>query len=315
MKLFRFGAPDSETPGVVLPDRRKIDVSATVRDYDQDFFASGGVHSLAKWLLDHGDQCPEVGDQIRIGPCVARPQKIVCVGVNYSRHAAESGSQTPTEPVIFLKATSSLAGPNDDIIIPRGSLKTDWEVELAVVIGRKARYVRLDQAMEYVAGYCVHNDYSERSFQLERGGQWCKGKGCDTFAPIGPVLVTRDEVPDPHNLRMWLSVNGSVRQHSNTSDLIFQVPYLVSYISQFMTLLPSDVISTGTPEGVGYGMKPPQYLKAGDIVELGIECLGQARQRLVRYEELQGASSDFQNSSRSDDLLRKDLGEDSPNSC
>lgn len=284
MKLFRFGKQNSEKPGVILANGEQIDLSAFGEDFDEEFFANDGVKRLAAWMAKNA-KCPVLDPGVRLGPCIARPSKIVCIGLNYARHAAEAGAEIPTEPIIFLKATSALSGPNYDVIIPRHSEKTDWEVELAVVIGKKAQYVRSDEAMEYVAGYCLHNDYSERAFQLERGGQWVKGKSCDSFAPLGPFLATSDEIKDPHHLRLWLNVNGIVMQNSNTSDLIFKIPFLISYVSQFMTLLPGDVISTGTPEGVGAGLKPPQYLKHGDIVEFGIEGLGSARQRAVAYDD------------------------------
>jgi len=283
MKLFRFGERGQEKPGVLLADGRRIDVAQAVLDYDEAFF-SDQIDFLREWVTLHGSSCQEVSSRARIGPCIARPSKIVCIGLNYGAHAVESGAAIPEEPVFFLKSTTALSGPYDDVVLPHRSVKTDWEVELAVVIGKRASYVTSDAAMESVAGYCVHNDYSERSFQLERGGQWCKGKGCDTFAPLGPTLVTRDEITDPHKLRLWLSVNGEIRQDSNTADLIFKIPYLVSYVSHFMTLLPGDVISTGTPSGVGLGMKPPRYLRHGDIVELGIDGLGQARQHVVSHE-------------------------------
>jgi 2,4-diketo-3-deoxy-L-fuconate hydrolase len=252
-------------------------VSALVGDYDADFFAAGGLDQLARLQLH---DAPRVGDGARLGPPVARPGKIVCIGLNFRDHAAETGAQIPAEPVIFMKATSSLAGPNDDVIIPRNSVKTDWEVELAVVIGTRAAYVSEADAMRHVAGYVLHNDYSERAFQLERGGQWSKGKSCDTFAPLGPFLATRDEIPNPHALRMWLKVNGEMRQDSSSGNMIFNVPQLVSYVSQFMSLCPGDIISTGTPAGVGLGQKPPVFLRDGDVVELGIDGLGSSRQRL-----------------------------------
>lgn len=274
MKLFRFGAYEHEKPGVITTDGKKIDISSFGEDYNEQFFATDGLTRLTEWMATHTDSCPEVPDRVRLGSCVARPSKIVCIGLNYAKHAAESGAQPPSEPVIFFKATSALCGPNDPVIIPRNSVKTDWEVELAVVIGKKASYVEEADAMDYVAGYCLHNDYSEREFQLERGGQWVKGKSSDSFAPMGPYFVSKEEVPEPHDLRMWLSVNGETVQNSNTSDMIFYIPKLISYLSQFMTLLPGDVISTGTPEGVGLGMKPPVYLRPGDVVELGIEGLG-----------------------------------------
>jgi 2,4-didehydro-3-deoxy-L-rhamnonate hydrolase len=278
MKLFRFGAHEQEKPGIVTASGKHIDVSAFKEDYDEKFFATNGLKRLGEWVREHGDTCPEVPPKARLGSCVARPSKIVCIGLNYAKHAAESGAQPPTEPVVFFKATTALCGPNDAVIIPRNSFKTDWEVELAVIIGQRASYVEESEAMEYVAGYALHNDYSEREFQLERGGQWVKGKSHDTFAPMGPYFVSKDEVPDPHNLSLWLSVNGKKVQDSNTSDMIFYIPKLISYLSQFMTLLPGDIISTGTPEGVGLGMKPPVYLQVEDVVELGIEGLGTQKQ-------------------------------------
>lgn len=284
MRLFRFGAPGQEKPGVVHQDR-KLDVSAFGQDYTEEFFANSGLIRLAAWLEYHAHECPLVADDARYGSCIARPSKIVCVGLNYARHALETHVDPPKEPVLFFKSTTALNGPDDDVIIPKDSVKTDWEVELAVIIGKKASYVELDEAYEYIAGYAVHNDYSERAFQLERGGQWVKGKSCDTFAPIGPWMVTRDEIPEEGTLRLWLEVNGKRMQDSNTADMIFNVPYLVHYISQFMTLLPGDVITTGTPEGVGLGQKPePWYLKDGDVVRLGIDKLGTQQQKLVAYE-------------------------------
>jgi 2,4-didehydro-3-deoxy-L-rhamnonate hydrolase len=276
MKLIRFGAFENEKPGVLTADGKRLDVSAFGEDYNEAFFATNGIERLAKWLKSHG--CPEVSSIERLGSCVARPSKIICIGLNYAKHAAESGMDVPKEPVVFFKATTALCGPNDNVIIPRNSVKTDWEVELAVVIGKKASYVTEESAMDYVAGYCLHNDYSEREFQLERGGQWVKGKSNDTFAPLGPFMATKDEVSDPHNLNLWLELNGKKIQDSNTNDLIFNIPQIVSYLSNFMTLLPGDVISTGTPAGVGLGFKPPMYLKAGDVVKLGIEGLGEQTQ-------------------------------------
>jgi len=284
VKLIRFGAPGAERPGVLLQDATRLDVSAAVADYDEAFFQSDGLAALRAWLDRNGATAPRVGAEVRLGPPIGRPSKIVCVGLNFRDHAAESGMETPREPVLFLKATTSLVGPNDPVVIPRGGTKLDWEVELAVVIGRTARYVEPAEALDCVAGYALHNDYSERAFQLERGGQWVKGKSADSFAPLGPFLVTRDELPDVGNLGMWLTVNGEVRQKSTTANMIFNVPTLVSYISGFMTLLPGDVISTGTPAGVGLGMKPePVYLEAGDEVALGIDRLGESRQRVVDY--------------------------------
>ena len=279
MKLLRFGEPGHERPGL-LHDGRRIDASAAVDDYDASFFAEGGPDALRDWVASEADRAPAVPEDARLGPPIPRPGKIVCIGLNYADHAAESDMEVPDEPVIFFKASSALAGPNDDLILPRGSTKTDWEVELAVVMGRSASYVSEDEAMDYVAGYAVHNDYSEREYQLERGGQWVKGKSCDTFAPIGPVLATPDEVGDVHDLDLWLTVNGEERQAGTTGNLIFGIPELVSYLSRFMTLEPGDVISTGTPAGVGLGLDPPEFLDEGDVVELGIEGLGTARQRV-----------------------------------
>lgn len=284
MKLFRFGAFEQEQPGVILSDGRKVNVAAFGEDFNEAFFATDGLSRLADWLTIHADTCPEVSEDVRLGSAIARPSKIVCIGLNYAKHAAESGMDVPKEPVIFFKSTSALCGPNDNVIIPRNSVKTDWEVELAFVIGKKASYVDEANAMDYVAGYILHNDYSEREFQLERSGQWVKGKSNDTFAPLGPFMATKDEIADPHTLRLWLKVNDEMLQDSNTDDMVFKIPTLVSYLSQFMTLLPGDVISTGTPFGVGLGFKPPRYLKAGDVVELGIDGLGTQRQVAEAYQ-------------------------------
>ena len=284
MKLIRFGPPGAERPGILLDQGRRLDVSAFGADYDEAFFAGGGVDALRAWLVRHEASAPRVPDEVRLGPPIRRPSKIVCIGVNFRDHAAESGADIPREPVIFFKSTTSLAGPNDCVVIPRGGTKLDWEVELAVVVGRTARYVAREEAIGFVAGYALHNDYSERSFQLERGGQWVKGKSADTFAPLGPFLATRDELADTRALGMWLEVNGQIRQRSTTANMIFDVPTLVSYVSEFMTLLPGDVISTGTPAGVALGMRPaPVYLKPGDEVALGIDGLGCARQRVIDY--------------------------------
>ena len=282
MRLIRFGPPGRETPGVLLEDGTRVDASEFTRDYDEDFFAHGGLRELAAWMEGAGGDAPRADAHERLGPPVARPSKIVCIGLNYRDHAAESGMPLPAEPVIFLKATSALCGPNDNVVIPRGATKLDWEVELAVVIGRKTSYISRDDAAARIAGYLLHNDYSERAFQLERGGQWVKGKSADTFAPLGPWLLSADEMPDPQNRAMWLTVNGERRQAGTTRDMVFDVLALVAYLSQFMTLLPGDVISTGTPAGVGMGMKPePRYLRAGDVVEAGIEGLGIQRQQIV----------------------------------
>tara|TARA_B110000285_G_scaffold190804_1_gene218220 strand:- start:218 stop:1072 length:855 start_codon:yes stop_codon:yes gene_type:complete len=284
MKLIRFGTIDKEKPGVLLPDGTKLDVSAFVSDYNEDFFGDHGIEKLQTWLDKNQDLCPIIEDTIRWGAPLARPSKIVCVGLNYAKHAAESGMEVPQEPVLFFKATSAIVGPFDNIIIPKGSTKTDWEVELAVVIGKTASYVSEKNAMNHIAGYVLHNDVSERAFQIERSGQWVKGKSCDTFAPLGPFIATKDEITDPNNLNLWLKLNGKIMQNSSTSDFIFNIQHVVSYISQFMTLLPGDVISTGTPFGVGLGLTPPKYLKSGDIVELGIEHLGVSRQVCKPYK-------------------------------
>lgn len=280
MKLIRFGNLGNEKPGIQLVKGQKLDVSAFGSDYDEKFFGTEGPKRLKEWLSQHQDYCPQIGDEIRLGSPICRPSKIVCVGLNYVKHAQESGMEVPSEPVLFFKASSAIVGPYDEVVLPKNSKKSDWEVELAIVIGAKASYVSEDNAMNHVAGYVLHNDISEREYQLERMGQWVKGKSCDTFAPLGPFLATTDEIEDPHNLRLWLKLNGNTMQDSNTSDLIFGIPKLVSYISEFMTLLPGDVISSGTPFGVGLGLDPQLYLKAGDEMELGIEGLGVARQKV-----------------------------------
>jgi 2,4-didehydro-3-deoxy-L-rhamnonate hydrolase len=283
MKLMRFGELGKEKPGLILPDGTRIDASAFVADYDEKFFESDGIARLETWARANAAKAPRVDPAMRLGAPMARPSKIICIGLNYRDHAAETGASAPSEPVLFFKATTSLAGPNDPLVIPKGAHKVDWEVELAVVIGGRASYVPKERACQSIAGYALHNDYSERSFQLERGGQWVKGKSADTFAPLGPFLATRDEIPNPGNLPMWLKVNGEYRQKSTTANMIFGVPHLVSYVSEFMTLLPGDIISTGTPAGVGLGMKPPKYLQPGDVVELGIESLGESRQQVVAW--------------------------------
>ena len=285
MKLIRFGEWEKEKPGLELAAGTRIDVSAFGEDYNEKFFATDGIQRLEKWLEKNKENCPLISTDVRLGSPITRPSKIVCVGLNYAKHAAESGMAVPTEPVLFFKATSSIIGPNDPVMLPKGSEKSDWEVELAVVIGKRTSYVSKEEALGYVAGYMLHNDVSERAFQLEMEGQWVKGKSCDTFAPIGPYLVTQSEIADPHNLDLWLKVNGEQLQHSNTSDLIFDIPEVVSYISQFMTLLPGDIISTGTPFGVGLGLNPPRFLKAGDVMELGIEGLGVSRQEVVAFQK------------------------------
>ncbi len=283
VKLIRFGEPGKEKPGALLQDGSRIDASGLGLDYNEAFFGDNGLKALDSWLHKNASSAPRIASSVRLGPPVCRPSKIVCIGLNYRDHAAETKAQPPKEPVIFFKATSSLVGPNDDLVRPLNSTKVDWEVELAIVMGKKASYVSQEKALDHVAGYALHNDYSERSFQLERGGQWVKGKSADTFAPLGPFLATPDEIPNVSNLKMWLKVNGNIRQNGSTSNMIFDVPTLVSYVSQFMTLLPGDVISTGTPAGVGMGMNPQTYLKAGDVVELGVEGLGESRQAVRDY--------------------------------
>jgi 2-keto-4-pentenoate hydratase/2-oxohepta-3-ene-1,7-dioic acid hydratase in catechol pathway len=283
MKLIRLGEREHEQPGILTSEGIRLNVSAFGEDYDRHFFANDGLSRLKNWLEQHQADCLQVPEAMRLGPPVKDPSKIICVGLNYAQHAKESGMQVPPEPVLFFKATTAICGPNDNLIIPKNSEKTDWEVELAVVIGKQASYVEEAAAMDYVAGYVLHNDYSERAFQLERSGQWVKGKSADTFAPLGPFIATQDEIADPHNLNLWLTVNGEIMQNSTTADLVYKIPFLVHYISQFMTLLPGDVISTGTPFGVGMGLKPPRYLRLGDVVELGIEGLGSSKQVAVGW--------------------------------
>jgi 2-keto-4-pentenoate hydratase/2-oxohepta-3-ene-1,7-dioic acid hydratase in catechol pathway len=282
MKLIRHGLLNKEKPGVVIDDTW-YDIPGFGEDYNEQFFETNGPGRLEKYIAEHKSSLKKLPPDVRIGSPVARPSKIVCIGLNYADHARETGAPIPPEPVIFMKSTTALCGPYDDVVIPKNSKKTDWEVELAVVIGKKASYVEESRAMEYVGGYCLHNDLSEREFQLERNGTWDKGKGCDTFAPLGPWLVTKDEIKDAGNLRLWLSLNGKIMQDGNTSTFIFNIPFVVSYVSHFMTLLPGDVISTGTPPGVGLGMNPPLYLKPGDIMELGIDGLGTSRQKCIAY--------------------------------
>ncbi|MEO8534845.1 MAG: fumarylacetoacetate hydrolase family protein, partial [Flavobacterium sp.] len=273
-----------EKPGVLI-DEKRYDVSSIVTDFNESFFEENGLEKLQK-ALENNPVLPEVDSDVRLGSPVARPSKIICIGLNYVDHCKETNAPIPEEPIIFFKSTTSLCGPNDNLIIPKNSEKTDWEVELAFVVGKKASYVEEAEALDYVAGYTLLNDYSERAFQIERGGQWAKGKGSDTFAPLGPFLATKDEVKDVDNLSMWLTVNGKKYQDSNTLNLVFKIPFLVHYLSQFMTLLPGDIISTGTPPGVGLGIKPePIYLKAGDVVELGIEGLGSSKQTAVAYKK------------------------------
>ncbi|MBL1408376.1 fumarylacetoacetate hydrolase family protein [Sphingobacterium faecale] len=284
MKLIRYGTFGREKIGVQI-DGVNYDTTAFGSDYDERFFEENGLARLAQFVKDNLEQLIEIPKDSRIAVPFARPSKIVCIGLNYRDHAEETGANIPAEPIIFMKSTTALIGPNDNVIIPKNSVKTDWEVEFGIVIGKKATYVKESEALDYVAGYVLHNDISERDFQLERGGTWDKGKGCDTFAPMGPVLTTKEEIPDINNLRLWLKVNGKKCQEGNTKNLIFSVEHVVAYVSQFMTLLPGDVISTGTPAGVGLGFNPPIYLKAGDVIELGAEYLGEQRQDVVAWQE------------------------------
>ena len=284
MKLIRFGTEGNEKPGVQLANGKKLDVSAFGQDYNEAFFGGDGLERLESWLKTNQINCPEINEKERLGVPLTRPSKIVCVGLNYAKHAKEAGMAVPKEPVLFFKSTTALCGPNDGVIIPKNSKKTDWEVELAIVIGKKASYVQEADAFNHIAGYVLHNDVSERAFQIEKEGQWCKGKGCDTFAPLGPFIATKDEIQNPNNLKLWLDVNGKRLQDSSTSDFIFNVQEVVSYISQYMTLLPGDIISTGTPFGVGLGFNPPKYLKPGDVMELGIEGLGTSKQVAKAYQ-------------------------------
>ncbi|WP_158995799.1 fumarylacetoacetate hydrolase family protein [Mucilaginibacter sp. L196] len=283
MKLIRFGEAGKEKTGVIINDKR-YDTSAFGEDYNEQFFETDGLNRLAAFLKDN-NSLPQISEDVRLGSPIGRPSKIVCIGLNYVDHAKETNATPPPEPVIFMKSTTAIVGPNDNIMIPKDSVKTDWEVELAIVIGKKASYVDEADAMDYVAGYVLHNDVSEREFQIERSGTWDKGKGCDTFAPIGPFIATADEIKDPGNLRLWLKLNGETMQDGTTANFIFNIPFVIAYTSKFMTLLPGDIISTGTPAGVGLGMKPPVYLKAGDVIELGIDGLGTSTQKLVAYKK------------------------------
>lgn len=283
MKLIRYGQPGQELPGVILNDKQYA-LPGFTEDYNEAFFASEGLTRLQHYIAQHQSELIELPGNTRLGSPVAKPSKIICIGLNYADHAKESNLPLPAEPIIFFKATTAIVGPNDDLMLPKNCTKADWEVEFAVVIGKKASYVTEEEALNHVAGYCLLNDYSERAFQLERGGQWVKGKSCDTFAPIGPFIATPDELKDINNLRLWLTVNGEMMQDGTTADLIFKIPHIISYVSQFMTLLPGDVITTGTPAGVGMGQKPKAvYLKPGDVVELGIEGLGSSKQHVKAW--------------------------------
>jgi len=285
MKLIRFYKNDTLTPGIICKDcsNTAVDCSSFGEDWNENFFENNGLNRLLTFLTEKRTELPESKlDEVTLAPAVARPSKLICIGLNYAAHAAESGMEPPKEPVVFFKATSAWSGPNDDVIIPRKSDKSDWEVELAVVIGKRAKYVSEENALDYVAGYAVHNDYSERAWQLERGGQWVKGKSADTFAPFGPYMATKDEVENPNNLKLWLKRNGETLQDSTTADFIFNIQQVIAYLSEFMTLLPGDVISTGTPAGVGLGFDPPIYMQHGDTYELGIESLGTQKQTAVK---------------------------------
>ncbi|SEM38795.1 2-keto-4-pentenoate hydratase/2-oxohepta-3-ene-1,7-dioic acid hydratase (catechol pathway) [bacterium A37T11] len=284
MKLIRYGAAGSEKTGIQI-EGKNYDTSAFGGDYNEQFFTDNGLERLEEFVKANEGKLDEIPEGSRLGSAVARPSKILCIGLNYKDHAAETGAKIPEEPIIFMKSTTSLSGPNDAVVIPKNSVKTDWEVEFGIVIGKKASYVEESEALNYVAGYVLINDVSEREFQIERGGTWDKGKGCDTFSPIGPFLATPDEINDINNTRLWLTVNGKKYQDGNTSNLIFNVPFIISYVSQFMTLLPGDVISTGTPAGVGLGFNPPIYLKSGDVIELGADNLGTQRQLVKAYGE------------------------------
>jgi 2,4-diketo-3-deoxy-L-fuconate hydrolase len=284
MKLIRFGEVGQEKCGVQI-ESKNYDVSSFVSNYDESFFANNGLEKLQGYLDENVNKLDELPADVRLGTPFARPSKIVCIGLNYKDHAEETGAALPAEPIIFMKSTTALVGPNDTVVIPKNSKKTDWEVEFGIVIGKKATYVEESEALDYVAGYVLHNDVSEREFQIERGGTWDKGKGCDTFAPMGPLLTTKEEIKDINNVNLWLKVNGKTYQNGNTKNLIFSVPFIVSYVSQFMTLLPGDVISTGTPAGVGLGFNPPIYLKEGDVIELGADYLGEQRQEVINYKK------------------------------
>ena len=288
MKLIRFGEAGNEKPGVCI-NQEYFDVSGFVKDYDETFFATDGIANLATIIEQNKIALPKVASDTRLGAPVARPSKIICIGLNYADHAKETNATPPTEPVIFMKATSAICGPFDEVVIPKNSEKTDWEVELGIVIGKSASYVSQKEALDYVAGYCTVNDVSERAYQLEMGGTWDKGKGCDTFGPIGPWMVTKDEVPNPQNLKMYMDLNGQRMQDGSTKTMIFGVTKLVSYVSQFMTLEPGDVITTGTPPGVGMGVKKdgkpaPVFLKKGDVMHVGIQGLGEQIQKVVAFK-------------------------------
>lgn len=285
MKLIRFGKPQKEKPGILLEDGRKCDISAFGEDYGPEFFETDGIDRLEAWLNGRVNDLPTLDESTRLGPPVCRPGKILCIGFNYKDHARETGKQIPPEPVFFLKSPSALSGPNDAVRIPRGSTKTDWEVELAFVVGRRASYAQRKGALLCIAGFALCNDYSEREFQFNRGGQWVKGKSADTFAPLGPFLATPDEISDYSNLPMWLKVNGVMKQESSTANMFYDIPSIMESVTQYTTLLPGDIVCTGTPAGVGHGKTPPEYLRTGDVVEYGIGGLGSAVQNVVAWDD------------------------------
>jgi 2-keto-4-pentenoate hydratase/2-oxohepta-3-ene-1,7-dioic acid hydratase in catechol pathway len=282
MNLIRFGEHLKEKPGIILENGR-FDVSSFGEDYDEMFFENKGTDRLGEWLEKNVHTLPRIADPVRLGPPVSRPGKIICIGFNYRDHARETGKQIPAEPVFFLKSPSALSGSNDSLRIPRGSEKTDWEVELAFVINKRASYVQKKEALYHIAGFALFNDYSEREYQFNRGGQWVKGKSADTFAPLGPFLATPDEIEDYKNLRIWLRVNGVIKQNSNTSNMFYDIPTIIETVTQYTTLLPGDIVCTGTPAGVGHGRTPPEYLKKGDLVEYGIDGLGEASQKVIAW--------------------------------
>ena len=289
MKLIRYISAGKIHPAVIVDGTSILDASRFGEDWNEAFFEKDGIARLATWLRTSGTTVPHLTlNDVQLAPAIARPSKIICIGLNYADHARETGATPPAEPVVFMKSTSAWCGPNDNLVIPKGSVKTDWEVELAIIIGKRTSYVAETDAMSHVAGYALHNDYSERAWQLESTGQWVKGKSADTYAPFGPYLATPDEIENVDNLRLWLRVNGELKQDGNTSNLIFKIPFLVSYLSRYMTLLPGDVVSTGTPAGVGLGCRPPEFIRSGDVIELGIEGLGTQRQLAVAFGDCSG---------------------------
>jgi 2-keto-4-pentenoate hydratase/2-oxohepta-3-ene-1,7-dioic acid hydratase in catechol pathway len=285
MKLIRFGEQHKERPGIISKDGTMYDVSSFGEDYNENFFGTDGISRLEKWSKANMSDLPVLTDSVRLGSPLCRPSKIVCIGLNFRDHAEEIGLDIPSEPILFFKSPSALAGPHDNLVLPRNSAHTDWEVELAVVMAKKTAYIEQQNVFDHIAGFILFNDYSERDYQFNRGGQWVKGKSADTFASLGPFLATPDEISDYRNLKMWLKVNDQIKQNGNTRTMVFDVPEIISLISQYMTLLPGDIISTGTPPGVGYRKEPSEYLKKGDLVEYGIEGLGEAAQRVVAWDD------------------------------